>query len=110
MIFTILGVAIAIVAVIIVLFNMHKPYLVLLNTGICSVVSAGIGYLFGVVFNMLLNELEEQSEGYAEFALGVMGNPQDRITTVTAVFLGVGIALIVVYNVIAIIRRAACRK
>lgn len=103
LVFVGLGIAIGVILFIILLLNLHKPYVVFRYLGVCTVLAAGIGYATGAVFNWAINELGERERVSFNMVLGLMGNPQNRIMTNSTFFLIAGIVLIAAYIVIAVL-------
>lgn len=109
-IFASLGIAIGIVLLLILILNLHKPYLVFWHAGVCATISAAIGFATSAVVNGVVNELDSSERTYALMMMRLLGNPQDKMSSYSAIFLTVGIVLIVVYAVIAISRKILSKR
>lgn len=99
---SLLGTAL-VMAVLILLFNLHKPYRPLFHLGYNIVVSAIIGLGVGAAYDMLLDEMDQESVVILNMISGFIGNPQKNITANSIAFLVIGAIILVLWIVAKVI-------
>ncbi len=93
---SLLGVVL-VMAVLILLLNLHKPYRPLFHLGYNTVVSAVLGLGVGMAYEMVIDEMDKESMMIMNMLSGFLGNPQKNITANSIAFLIVGIVIIILW-------------
>lgn len=100
-----MAVAIAVILILLVVLNLHKPYVVMRHMGVCMIFAAAIGKIISYAYDVVLKEAGAREQAAVGMVMNLLGSPMDNISSVAGIFLIVGIILVAVYVAAAILRK-----
>lgn len=100
-----MAVAIAVILILLVVLNLHKPYVVMRHMGVCMIFAAAIGKITSYAYDVVLKEAGAREQAAVGMVMNLLGSPMDKISSVAGIFLIVGIILVAAYVAAAILRK-----
>jgi hypothetical protein len=109
-IYVVSGLVIFMMSLLIVLMNLHKPYVVFNYLGINTLITGIAGIVFSQLLAVLFEEIAYAAE-YGEDLINEIGSLlKDILFKDSIIFTAIGIILIIIFIVISVIRKIMIRK